>query len=108
MVEFLSMSKIKIEKFEYEDGTSEYKILVNVNYLKSSVKSKIKVTDGEWASVFTKYIEDFGIGVFNVHPDGRRIYNTFEEALADIPIIKERILVKEEVMIKNRTICYEV
>ena len=89
------MSRIKIEKFEYEDGTSEYKILVNVNYVKCSFCDKLygyTAIDNEWYPVFTQKSD----------------YNTFEEALADIPIIKERILVKEEVMIKNRTICYEV
>lgn len=100
------MSRIKIEKFEYEDGTSEYKILVNVNYVKCAFCDKLygyTVIDDEWYPVFTKNYD-----VFNVHPDGRRIYNTFEDALADISIIKERILVKDEVKIKNRTVWYEV
>lgn len=106
------MSRIKIEKFEYEDGTSEYKILVNVNYVKCSFCDKLygyTAIDNEWYPVFTHKSDSLGIGIFNIYPDGsRRIYNTFEEALADIPIIKERILIKEEVQIKNRTICYEV
>ena len=101
------MSRIKIEKFEYEDGSSEYKILVNVDYVKCSFCDKLygyTVIDKEWYPVFTKNYD-----VFNVMPDGsRRIYNTFEEALADIPLIKERVLVKEEVKIKNRAVCYEV
>lgn len=101
------MSKIKIEKFEYEDGTSEYKILVNANFVKPSFKSKIYVTDGEWAPVFTKHSEHFGIGIFNVHPYGRTIYHSLGEAMKYIPVILDRIIVSDKI-IKNRTICYEV
>lgn len=106
------MSRIKIEKFEYEDGTSEYKILVNVNYVISSFKNKINlatIIDGEWAPVFTKYSEELGIGIFNVHPFGRTIYHTFEDAMQYIPVVRDRILINDEFKItKNRTVCYEV
>lgn len=100
------MNKLKIEKFEYEDGTSEFKILVNINFVKPSFKSKIYVTDGEWAPVFTKYSKELGIGIFNVHPYGRTIYHTLEEAQKYISVIKDRIL--NDKIIKNRTVCYAV
>lgn len=107
MVGFLSMSKIKIEKFEYDDGTSEFKILVNINFVKPSFKNQIYMTDGEWAPVFTKYNEHFGIGVFNVHPYGRYIYHSLGEAQKYVPVIRDRIIVNDKI-IKNRTVCYEV
>lgn len=104
------MSKIKIEKFEYEDGTSEYKILVHINSTKLSFRDKIHsstIIDGEWVPVFTKYSKELGIGIFNIHPYGRTIYHTLEEAMKYIPVIQDRIIVNDKI-INNRTVCYEV
>lgn len=104
------MSKIRIEKFEYEDGTFEFKILVNIKFVKPSFKDKINLStiiDDEWVPVFTKYTKELGIGIFNVHPYGRTIYHSLEEARNYVPVIRDIIIIDERI-IKNRTVCYEV
>lgn len=104
------MSKIRIEKFEYEDGTFEFKILVNIKFAKPSFKDKINLStiiDGEWVPVFTKYTKELGIGIFNVHPCGRTIYHSLGEAMKYIPVILDKIIIDERI-IKNRTVWYEV